>query len=188
MNKVVRVLIAVIAIALAAFLAFGGTNRDNDIPEIEESELMTPEYTPPVTPDDELIHTIVIDEPEDNFWDSDTHWLAMALQLESGPNWDPWQIVMIGDVVMHRVWSDEYPDTVKDVLLDPGQYEPFFGDFEPFMPEKKYIDIAEAIIEDGESYLSDPRIVYQALFEQGAKTVFSIYDEDLGTTTYFCRD
>lgn len=183
MNKVVRVLIAVIAIAVAAFLVSMGSPRDNDILEIEESRIMTPEYIPPTIPDDELIHTV---HPTDIFWDSDTHWLAMALECESGVNWPDWAVIMIGDVIMHRVASSSYPDTIKGVLLDPNQYEPFFPPFEPFMPEQRYIDLAERVL-NGESYLTDPDILFQALFEQEHVTVLAYYDEALRTTTYFCK-
>lgn len=183
MNKLVQIVIAVIAIALEAFLMFGGAARDNDILEIEESKVMTPEYTPPAMPDDETIHTV---KAEDLFWDSETHWLAMALERESGVDWPDWAVIMIGDVIMHRVANPSYPNTVKEVLLDPGQYSPFFDPFESFMPEERYIELAERVL-DGESYLTDPDILFQALFPQGSETVVTYYDEALRTTTYFCK-
>lgn len=194
MNKLVQILIAVIAIALAAFLMFGGAARDNDILEIEESKIMTPEYETPTIPEGETIHTIKAaslyesspSDVEDIFWDSETHWLAMALERESGVDWPDWTIIMIGDVIMHRVASSSYPNTVKEVLLDPGQYSPFFDPFEPFMPEERYVDLAERVL-DGESYLTDPDILYQALFPQGSETIVTYYDEALRTTTYFCK-
>ena len=194
MNKLAQIIIAVIAIALAAFLMFGGTARDNDILEIEESKIMTPEYTPPSIPDDELIHTVKVtslyesspSDVDDIFWDSETHWLAMALETESGVDWPDWAVIMIGDVIMHRVASPSYPNTVKEVLLDPGQYSPFFDPFEPFMPEERYIELAERVL-DGESYLTDTDILFQALFPQGSETVVTYYDEALRTTTYFCK-
>lgn len=183
MNKVVRILIAIIAIAVAAFLVSMGSPRDNDILEIEESKIMTPEYTPPSIPDDELIHTV---RQADLFWDSETHWLAMALEKESGVDWPDWAVIMIGDVIMHRVANPSYPNTVKEVLLDPGQYSPFFDPFEPFMPEERYIELAERVL-GGESYLTDPDILFQALFPQGREAVVTYYDEALRTTTYFCK-
>lgn len=194
MNKLVQILIAVIAIALAAFLMFGGTARGNDILEIKESKIMAPEYAPPAIPDDELVHTVKAaslyesspSDVDNLFWDSETHWLAMALQKESGVDWPDWAVIMIGDVIMHRVACTSYPNTVKEVLLDPGQYSPFFDPFEPFMPEERYIELAERVL-DGESYLTDPDILYQALFPQGSATVVTYYDEALGSTTYFCK-
>ena len=178
MDKIIRILIAVVA----AFLVSLAPPR-SDTYEIAESKFIIPETTPVPAPDDELIHTI---QMTDIFWNSDTHWLAMALERESGVDWPDWTVIMIGDVIMHRVTSPSYPNTVKEVLLDPGQYSPFFDPFEPFMPEERYIDLAERVL-DGESYLTDPDILYQALFPQGSETVVTYYDEALRTTTYFCK-
>ena len=181
-NKVVRILVAVMTIAVAALIVSFAPAPKNDILEIEEEKVMT-EVTPVPMPDDELIHTV---ELKDIFWDSDTHWLAMALELESGVDWPDWAVIMIGDVIMHRVASPSYPNTIKEVLLDPGQYSPFFDPFEPFMPDERYIELAERVL-GGESYLTDPDILFQALFPQEYVTVLTYYDEVLGTTTYFCK-
>lgn len=185
MNKTIRYLVAIIALAVVAISLAAGQapKKEDDILEIIEENVLTPETTVVPIPDDELIHTVVA---TDEFWDSDTHWLAMALEQESGVDWPDWAVIMIGDVVMHRVACDECPDTIKGVLLQPGQYEPFFDPFEPFMPDQRYIDLAERIL-DGETYLTDPSIVYQALFPQGEQTVVTYYDSVLNTTTYFCR-
>ena len=120
------------------------------------------------------------------FWNSNAHWLAMALQVESGINWPDWAVMMIGDVILNRVDSPRFPNTIREVLLDPGQYSPFMGNFEMFMPETRYIMLAERLLE-GEHSLKDREIVYQSLFEQGSVTVVSYYDEVLDTTTYFCK-
>lgn len=183
MSKGIRITIAVMAIAVAALLVSLAPARSNDIYEIAEEHVMTPEMTPVPMPEDEPIHMI---RTEDIFWDSDVHWLAMALECESGVDWPDWAVIMIGDVIMHRVASPAYPNTVKGVLLDPGQYSPFFDPFEPFMPEERYVDLAKRVL-NGESYLTDPDILYQALFPQEYVTVLTYYDEVLGTTTYFCK-
>ena len=178
MDKIIRILIAVVAIAVAAFLVSLAPPR-SDTYEIAESKFIMPE----TTPDGELIHTV---QMTDIFWDSETHWLAMALERESGIDWPDWAVIMIGDVIMHRVASPSYPNTVKEVLLDPGQYSPFFEPFEPFMPEERYVKLAERVL-DGESYLTDTDILFQSLFPQGSATVVTYYDEALRTTTYFCK-
>lgn len=134
----------------------------------------TPSYIPKITP-----------EPED-YWNSDAHWLAMALERESGIDWPDWAVMAIGEVVLNRVESGRYPDTVEEVLRDPGQYAPFLGYFTPFWPEERYRELAERLL-DGERVLNDEAVIYQALFEQGAVTVVSYYDEVLGSTTYFCK-
>ena len=188
MNKLVRILIAVIALAVAAFTVSMSyvPKKTADPVETGDVVVLTPYTVPPIqTPDDELLHP---DNYEtDIFWNSDTHWLAMALEKESGHEWPDWAVIMIGDVIMHRVQADICPDTIQGVLKQPGQYEPFFEPFDPFMPEERYIDLAERVL-DGESYLTDPDILYQALFPQGDEVVLTYYDEALDTTTYFCKE
>lgn len=183
MSKIFRIFVAVAALAVAALLVSLGPSPETDILEIQEEAVIIPETTEVPVPDDELMHTVT---QNDIFWDSDVHWLAMALERESGVDWPDWAVIMIGDVVMHRVASDEFPNTIKGVLTAPGQYEPFFEPFEPFMPEEHYIQLAERIL-NGETYLTDGDIVYQALFPQGYETVLTYYDPVLGTTTYFCK-
>ena len=165
---------------------------------VSEEELQTTLSKQSVGPDNEgpgPAHPGMFDSGDDYsddavkssvFWNSNAHWLAMALQEESGINWPDWAVMMIGDVILNRVNSPRFPNTIKEVLLAPGQYSPFLGDFEMFMPETRYIMLAERLLE-GEHSLKDREIVYQSLFEQGSVTVVSYYDEVLDTTTYFCK-
>lgn len=187
MNKLTRILIAVIALAVAAFtvsMSYVPKKKTEPV-EVSDVVVLTPYTVPPIqTPDDELLHPDSYET--DIFWNSDTHWLAMALEKESGHEWPDWAVIMIGDVIMHRVRADICPDTIEGVLRDPGQYAPFFDPFESFMPKQRYIDLAKRIL-DGETYLTDPDILYQALFPQGNETIVTYYDEVLGTTTYFCK-
>lgn len=182
MPKTIRILLAII-ILLSTMLAMSmASARQKKTYTIDTTKFVMADTTPASVPDDELIHDT---DANDIFWDSEQHWMSMALQLEAGVDWPDWAVIMIGDVIMHRIASPDYPDTVKGVLLDPGQYEPFFGDFELFQPEQRYIDLAERIL-NGESCLTDMDILYQALFPQG-QTIVTYYDEVLGTTTYFCK-
>ena len=183
MPKSMRIILAIMTMLIVVLVLSMSGTRYNGPTEIDESKFIFPETTALPTPEDEAIYTI---KQKDIFWDSDEHWLAMALEKESGINWPDWAVIMIGDVIMHRVASPAYPGTIKGVLLDPGQYEPFFTPFEPFQPNERYIDLAKRVL-NGESYLTDPDILFQALFEQEHVTVLTYYDEVLGTTTYFCK-
>lgn len=179
MEKLLRALMIMMGLLLVLLsVSFAVPAREQDIP-------LEP------MPDDELIHIVEppetpVNVQEEAFWDTDVHWLAMALDKESGVNWPDCAIIMIGDVIMHRVHNSAYPNTIKEVLLDPGQYEPFEGDFVPYLPGQRYIDLAKRIL-NGESCLTDEDILYQALFPQENITVVTYYDEVLGTTTYFCK-
>lgn len=125
-------------------------------------------------------------ESEEMMEDSDLYWLARAMQEEDGPNWPDAFVMMIGEVVLNRVGHDGFPNTVKDVVLQEGQYEPFFQPFERFTPGQRYIRLARRLMA-GERIIDDPDVIWQALFPQGSQTVVTVYDEDLQTTTYFCK-
>ena len=142
--------------------------------------------TPPPVPEpaaEETMHTTLPD---------DVVLLAKIMQEEDGVDWPDAMIMCIGEVVLNRVASPEYPDTVRDVLhqVDGGfiQYAPVqAAAWESIEPEQEYIDLAERLL-NGERVMNDPRIVYQALFEQGSETILAYHDSALGTTTYFCRE
>ena len=176
-------LLAVIVLMIAARIAdrkeivSGETIRANiDALEIEPA-------LPAEAPAEETMHL----EPSE-----DTILLAKIMQEEDGVDWPDAMIMCIGEVVLNRVASPEYPDTVRDVLhqVDGGfiQYAPVqAAAWESIEPEQEYIDLAERLL-NGERVMNDPRIVYQALFEQGSETILAYHDSALGTTTYFCRE
>lgn len=116
--------------------------------------------------------------------------LAKIMQEEDGVGWPNMIIMALGEVVLNRVASPEYPDTIREVLyqVDDGyiQYAPVHTPtWEAIKPEARYIELAQRLL-DGERVLENPQIIYQALFEQGRGTVMSYTDFALDTTTYFC--
>lgn len=122
--------------------------------------------------------------------DDDVILLAKIMQEEDGHEWPDAMIMCIGEVVLNRVMSPEFPDTIHDVLyqVDSGyiQYAPVHhSGWDSIEPEARYIELAERLLA-GERVLNNPQIVYQALFEQGRGTVVTYHDFYLGSTTYFC--
>jgi hypothetical protein len=123
---------------------------------------------------------------EDEMMDSELWWLARGMQEEAGVDWSDEDIAKIGTVIMNRVESDLFPNTVKEVLLQDGQYQPFFGDYTLQKPDERYIYLAWVIL-DGYRSWDDPDVIWQATFIQGNQVVDSVYDSYLGSTTYFCK-
>ncbi len=116
--------------------------------------------------------------------------LARIMQEEDGKDWPDAMIMAIGEVVLNRVASPEFPDTIREVLYqDDGgfvQYAPVqAAGWESIEPEARYIELAERLLA-GERVLDDPQVVYQALFEQGRGTVLTYHDFYVGTDTFFC--
>lgn len=114
--------------------------------------------------------------------------LSSIMEAESGPHWPDWALMAIGEVVMNRVKSQEFPDTIWGVLSqkDPVQYEPVYQDaWKDIRPDERTVRLAFDLL-NGERVLDNPQIVFQALFPQGSETIVTYTDTDLDTTTYFC--
>lgn len=172
-----RVFIALVAVA-AIVISMRSGRVQEVVPEEKEE---------PVNIED--IHIQTTDEMPSAAY-ADTVMLCKIMMAESGPNWPDWAIMCIGEVVLNRVASPEWPDTIHDVLYQAGppiQYEPVWSDgWDELEPVEKYMDLARRLLA-GERPMGDPDVVWQALFPQGSRTVVSYHDRDLDTTTYFCK-
>lgn len=116
----------------------------------------------------------------------DLYLLAKIMYAEAGSNWlsDDWKMC-VGEVVLNRVDSPEFPNTIKEVLTQRGQY---YGSssryFERLRPTELCAKLAQRLLE-GERVMDDPAVVFQANFRQGSGIHTSYYDKYLGAT-YFC--
>lgn len=112
--------------------------------------------------------------------------LSRIMMAEKGPYWPESFVMAIGEVVLNRVASPEYPDTITKVLRQSGQYEtPLTQTWVEIRPTEEVVRMALRLLK-GERVLNDPRVVFQALFPQGSKTVLEYTDVYLDNTTYFC--
>lgn len=111
--------------------------------------------------------------------------LAKIMYAEAGSVWlsDEWKMC-VGEVALNRVASPEFPDTIAEVIAQPGQY---YGAnsryFNNLLPSETCVRLAVRLLE-GER-LMDPSVVFQANFKQGSGTHTACYDKYLGWT-YFC--
>ena len=115
--------------------------------------------------------------------------LAKIIAWESGPHWEDWGLIAIGEVVLNRVASPEFPNTIREVLYqtDPIQYEPIWlTGWEEYIPPERYVRVALRLLE-GERVMNDSSVVFQALFPQGSEIALTYHDYDLNNDTYFCR-
>jgi len=121
--------------------------------------------------------------PTFDYTDEDLYWLAVAIQHEAGCAWlsDEHQL-MVGNVILNRVASSRFADTIYGVLTSPGQYS--WDTSRAGTPSERAYANAKKLL-DGERYLP-ANVVFQAEFKQGSGTYASIYDATLNNTTYFC--
>ena len=112
--------------------------------------------------------------------------IAKIIWAEAGSEWlsDEWKMC-VGEVVLNRVASPEFPNTVAEVLAQPGQY---YGAnsryFNNIIPTERCAVAAMRLL-NGERVINDPSVVFQANFRQGGGVHTACYDKHLGWT-YFC--
>ena len=112
--------------------------------------------------------------------------LAKIIQAEAGSEWlpDEWKMA-VGEVVLNRVASPEFPDTLEEVVYQPGQY---YGKnssfFNRLLPSRRCAEAAARLLE-GERVLSEPSVVFQANFVLGSGVFLELEDSQLGST-YLC--
>lgn len=124
---------------------------------------------------------------EDNkpaYSQEDLYWLSRVIQAEAGSSWIPdWVQRGVGSVVLNRVKSSRFANSVKGVVFQVGQYYCVTSGSIYNSPSQKAIDNAKYLLEKG-STLPDG-VLGQSEHIQG--TIHSqYYDPYLRTTTYFC--
>jgi len=117
--------------------------------------------------------------------DSDIDLLARIISCEMGCSWIPdEQQLYVGSVVLNRVASDLFPNTLQEVIYQPGQYAPAIsGWLETVVPDERTRENAKWLLENG-SVLPNG-VLYQSTVAQGP-IYTTYYDATLGTTTYYC--
>lgn len=112
--------------------------------------------------------------------------LAKIISMEAGSDWlpDEWKM-SVGEVVLNRVASSEFPNTLSEVIFQPGQYANVRTEkFANLVPNEKCVEIARRLL-GGERYLNDPSVVFQAEFVQGSG-VHTVFTDSVYGSTYFC--
>jgi len=130
------------------------------------------------------ISALDLDYPEISF--RELQLLSKIIEAEAGSNWlsREWKMA-VGEVVLNRVASPEFPDTILEVIEQPGQY---YGKASPFlaslMPSEASVEAAKRLLE-GERIICDPSVVFQANFALGSGIHTTLHDPKLGYT-YLC--
>ena len=117
-------------------------------------------------------------ELETKYTEYDFELLARVIEAEAGGESD-YHKLCVGTVVMNRVDSEKYPDTIEGVIYQPGQYQCVTNSHINKEPSESSYEAAKSILDGRRMFRSS--VVYQAEFIQG-KVV-----EKVGNT-YFCED
>ena len=116
---------------------------------------------------------------------NDLFLVSKIMTAEAGSYWlsDEWKMA-VGEVLLNRVASPEFPNTIEECIYQSGQYYPKSSSyFKKLLPWERETRLAWRLLE-GERHL-ESSVVFQANFTQGGGTFKSFYDKYLGWT-YFC--
>lgn len=118
-----------------------------------------------------------------SYSEEDLTLLAKLIYAEAGSNWltDEHQ-QLVGNVVLNRVKSSKFPNTLEGVIYQSGQYSTA-KKLKNITPDARTINNAKILLEGTRVCPDD--ILYQANFPQGTYTYKVINDSVLGKT-YFC--
>lgn len=116
----------------------------------------------------------------------DLYLLAKLITAEAGSSWLPMEWKMkVGEVVLNRMASPEYPDSMEGVIYQEGQYANVNTRyFEQLVPFRSCLEAAARLL-SGERVLNDPTVVFQSGSKQG--DVHSAHYDSIYGYTYFCR-
>ena len=123
--------------------------------------------------------------PEAAYTQADLDLLSRLIYAEAGCTWIPdWVQRMVGSVVLNRVESQYYPDTIREVIYQPGQYAPTWDGSLQKTPDARTIENARYLLEHGS--ICPENVVGQNSIITGSGVYPSYYDQVLDTTIYFC--
>ena len=93
--------------------------------------------------------------------------LARIIQAENGGHEDDEALLLTGVVVLKRVKSKHYPDTIMGVISQSGQYSTYADGKFWNEPSKRSMRIAKKLLSTNIVHDYPDNLVFQAEFEQG---------------------
>ena len=112
--------------------------------------------------------------------------LSKLIASEAGSSWlsMEWKMA-VGEVLLNRVASPEFPDTIEGCVYAPGQYyNVITGAFESILPDYNCVIAAKKLLY-GERVLNDSAVIFQSNFRQGE--VFRVLHDGYLGDTYLCK-
>ena len=136
----------------------------------------------------EILRNLKIDvmelrEKKIAFWD--LFLLSKLIALEAGSSWLSMEWKMsVGEVLLNRVASPEFPDSIEACINQPGQYASVNSSrFQAILPDYDSVIAASRLL-NGERILNSNTVIFQSNSVQGE--IFRVlHDERLGNT-YLC--
>ena len=116
------------------------------------------------------------------YTEEDLYVLSHIIQCEAG-YCEREMMEGVGSVVLNRVADERFPNTITEVVNQPGQYRPVTdGIFTSAEPTELVIEVSIDLLEWGSKF--PPEVVWQANFPQGSGTYLTLSTSY--STMYFC--
>lgn len=104
---------------------------------------VVPEYTSEPTtasgtqpPEEETEQEVYHSKIASMDWDAEDAYLLAKIAMAEAESEDTEGKALVILVVLNRVWNDEFPDTIEDVIYQPGQFSPVAnGRFDSVEPD-----------------------------------------------------
>ena len=112
--------------------------------------------------------------------------LARAIYAVTGQReYEDWLRMAVGEVVLNRLSSPEFPDTLREVVDADTRYSGVAdGYFDALRPDRSCAEAALRLL-SGERVMNDPKVVYQNSHIYDGGLCLHIYDYRMGDV-YFC--
>lgn len=121
-------------------------------------------------------------EAEKTYTENDLYVLSHIISAEAG-NCSEDMMLSVGSVVLNRVADDRFPDTIEEVVFQPGQYSPTWNGAYYNEPTEGAVEVAKTLLKNGTQI--DASVVWQAEFPQG-QGVYDTIESPWGSVMYFC--
>ena len=121
-------------------------------------------------------------QPEPAYSETDLYVLSHIISAEAG-NCSEDMMLSVGSVVLNRVADDRFPDTIEEVVFQPGQYSPTWNGAYYAEPTEEAVEVAKTLLEEGSAI--DSSVVWQAEFPQG-QGIYDTIESPWGSVMFFC--
>lgn len=173
MKKARNIVAILLAILILTGVTYHTTGDKSQAEQVETTAEIQQEIIEPPTP------------IEEKYTAEELDLLARIINAEAGIMSDEAQ-QLTGNVVLNRVDDARFPNTIKEVIYQKGQYAPTWNGAIKKEPTQRAISNAKRLLE-GERFC-DGTVVWQAEFKQG-KGVYKKITETINGytyTMYFC--
>ena len=148
-RKVLIRAVAVVGLSAVSIMAYAnsfsdkGSSKEEVQMEAEETEIPATAIGTSAEP---LVHVTMepkpTEEPEKQSlimsmdWDAEESYLLAKIAMAEAENQDTEGKALVILVVLNRVWSDEFPNSIRDVIYQDGQFSPISnGRFDRVEPD-----------------------------------------------------